>query len=64
MAEFDVYTFLVRQQFKNGEVASQSSTEMREVSCDLSATANDARKSLEKFRATARNVNLTTGPER
>ncbi len=63
IAEFNVYRFLMRQQFKNGRVVFQSFTEMREVSADLSATANDARKSLEEFRKQLlETVNLTTGP--
>jgi hypothetical protein len=63
IAEFNVYTFLVRQQFKISKVVFQSSTEMREVSRNLSATANDARKSLEQFRKQLlETVNLTTGP--
>jgi hypothetical protein len=53
----------VRQQFKNGKVVFRSSTEVREVSHDLSATADDARKSLEEFRKELlETVNLTTGP--
>jgi hypothetical protein len=71
ISEFNLYTFLVSQQFKDGKVFFQNSAE-RQRYHDLLATADDARKSLADFRKqlldnpnlAARTMNQSNAPLR